>query len=85
MSIRGCDGRPSSIKRVMARRKIWLVYPYGNVPVAGEVVMRLVKVQVLLHGMSDASRRIFYECNLQATIEGLLSAMNVVMGRAAAA
>ena len=47
--------------------------------------MRLVKVQVLLHGMSDASRRIFYECNLQATIEGLLSAMNVVMGRAAAA
>lgn len=55
-----------------------LVYPCGDVGALADAIVRLATDRQLLANMSDASLRIFEECSLSASVDGLLRAVRSV-------
>jgi glycosyltransferase involved in cell wall biosynthesis len=66
---------PTDISR---RDENALIFSCGDVAALANHVLRLEADQQLVAGMSEASLRIFNECNLEASVEGFRRAVNAV-------
>jgi glycosyltransferase involved in cell wall biosynthesis len=55
-----------------------LVYPCGDISALSDGIRRLASGSQLLAQMSNASLRIFDECNLAASVEGFMRAVKAV-------